>query len=57
MRKVVPYIVDGAGRLGLIQISWIARSFGHPIEMDFSGRFLNCAIIEMMDGVHFPAFD
>ena len=25
MRRVVPYIVDGAGRFGLIQMSWIAR--------------------------------
>lgn len=39
-----PDILDGA-------------PFQHPAEMDFSGRFLGRAVVEMVDGVHFPASD
>src|SRR5690606_29128390 len=39
-----PDILDGA-------------AFQHPAEMDFSSRFLGRAVVEMADGLHFPASD
>ena len=32
-------------------------TFEHPAEMDFSSRLLDCAVVEVVDRVHFPASD
>lgn len=50
-------MVDGAGRLGLIQISWMAQTLQHPAEMDFPDGSLGSTFTEVANGVHFLTAD
>lgn len=55
-RKVVPYMRRRRA-LGPDPDVLYSAAFKHPAKMAFARPFLNAAVIEMVDRVHFPTSD